>query len=55
MSSEILTPLLCMSVGMSLLFSYMLMVRTQLLYLDRLLHAKKGRLLSQFHMSQSDS
>jgi len=55
MSSEILIPLMCMSIGMSLLFSYMLMVRTQLLYLDRLLHAKKGRLLSQFHMSQSDS
>ncbi len=54
-SSGLLTPLLFMSVGMSLLFSYMVMVRTQLLYLDRLLHAKKGRLLSQFHASKSDS
>ena len=54
-SSGLLAPLLCMSIGMSLLFSYMLMVRTQLLYLDQLLHAKKGRLLSQFHMSKSNS
>ena len=54
-SSGLLVPLLCMSIGMSLLFSYMVMVRTQLLYLDRLLHAKKGRLLSQFHLSKSDS
>jgi len=43
-----------MSVGMSLLFSYMLMIRTQLLYLNRLLDAKKGRLLHQFHMSKAD-
>ena len=54
-SSGLLVPLLSMSIGMSLLFSYMLMVRTQLLYLDRLLHTKKGRLLSQFHMSKSNS
>ncbi len=54
-SSGLLVPLVFMSVGMSLLFSYMLMVRTQLLYLDRLLHAKQGRLLSQFHLSKSDS
>ena len=54
-ASGLLVPLACMSVGMSLLFSYMLMTRTQQLYLTRLLHAKKGRLLSQFHLSKSDT
>lgn len=54
-ASGLLVPLACMSVGMSLLFSYMLMIRTQQLYLNRLLHAKKGRLLSQFHLSKSDT
>ncbi len=54
-SSGLLVPLLCMSIGMSLLFSYMLMVRTQMLYLTHLLNAKKGRLLSQFHLSKADS
>jgi hypothetical protein len=54
-SSGLLTPLLFMSIGMSLLFSYMLMVRTQMLYLTNLLHAKKGRLLSQFHLSKAES
>ncbi len=54
-ASGLLAPLVAMSIGMSLLFSYMLMVRTQLLYLNRLLDAKKGRLLSRFLQSQSDS
>lgn len=54
-SSGLLTPLLTMSIGMSLLFAYMLMVRTQLLYLTNLLDAKKGRLLSQFHLSKAES
>ncbi|MDD9860351.1 MAG: heme ABC transporter permease CcmC [Nitrospira sp.] len=53
-ASGLLAPLVVMSVGMSLLFSYMLMIRTQLLYLNRLLDAKKGRLLHQFHMSKAD-
>jgi hypothetical protein len=42
-----LLPLGIMAVGVSLLFTYMLMVRTQLLYLRQLLEAKKGRLLSK--------
>ncbi len=54
-ASGLLTPLILMSVGMSLLFSYMLMIRTQLLYLHRLLDAKKGRLLSRFHVSGSET
>ncbi len=54
-ASGLLTPLVLMSIGMSLLFSYMLMIRTQLLYLTHLLDAKKGRLLSRFHASKSDS
>lgn len=41
-----LVPLILMSIGFSLLFTYMLMVRTQMLYLQRLLEAKRGRLLS---------
>jgi len=44
---EMLYPLILMSIGSSLLFSYMLMVRTQMLYLERLLEAKQGRHLSE--------
>jgi heme exporter protein C len=55
MTKEILLPLGVMSVGFSLLFFYMLMVRTQMLYLTDLLHAKKGRLLSQVHLSNVGS
>lgn len=40
-------PLLFMSIGFSLLFVYMLIVRTQMLYLQYLLEAKQGRLLSE--------
>lgn len=54
-SSDLLFPLIMMSIGMSLLFTYMLLVRTQMLYLTNLLHAKKGRLLGQFHLSKADS
>ncbi len=54
-ASGMLAPLVLMSLGMSLLFSYMLMIRTQLLYLHRLLDAKKGRLLSRFHAPNADS
>ena len=43
-------PLLLMSIGLYLLFTYMLMVRTQMLYLRRLLEAKQGRLLSQVEL-----
>lgn len=46
-SIEMLIPLILMSVGFYLLFFYMLMVRTQLIYLEELREAKKGRLLSQ--------
>ncbi len=46
-SAEMLFPLAVMAVGCSLLFFYMVMVRTQLLYLEHLLEAKQGRLLSQ--------
>jgi len=53
MSGEILVPLSVMSTGFTLLFGYMLMVRTQMLYLTRLLQAKKGRLLSHAHVAQS--
>jgi len=49
-AGDMLTPLLIMAIGISLLFTYMLMVRTQLLYLRQLLDAKKGRLLSQAHL-----
>jgi hypothetical protein len=51
MSSEILRPLVVMSVGFSVLFIYILMVRTQMYYLTHLLQAKKGRLLSHAHLS----
>jgi heme exporter protein C len=49
-SGGMLIPLIVMSVGFSLLFFYMLMVRTQMLYLKQLLEAKKGRLLSEVHL-----
>lgn len=52
-SDDLLVPLLFMSVGCWLLFAYMLMIRTQMLYLSELLYAKKGRLLSQTHFSQA--
>lgn len=48
-SPEMLTPLLVMLVGFNLLFVYMLFIRTQLLYLQHLLEAKKGRLLTRVH------
>jgi len=48
-----LIPLMVMTVGFILLFAYMLMVRTQMLYLTRLLQAKQGRLLTQVHLSNS--
>ena len=46
-SNEILFPLLIMTIGIYLLFTYMLMIRTQMLYLEHLLEAKKGRLLTR--------
>ncbi|HLE18091.1 MAG TPA: hypothetical protein VI728_07375, partial [Syntrophales bacterium] len=49
-SQEILIPLIVMSIGFYLLFTYMIMVRTRMLYLGHLLEAKKGRLLSQAHL-----
>ncbi len=52
MSGEILLPLSIMSIGFTLLFTYMLMIRTQMLYLINLLEAKQGRLLSQVHLSK---
>lgn len=42
-----LMPLFFMAIGISLLFSYMLMIRTQMLYLQHLLEAKQGGLLSE--------
>ena len=54
-SQDLLVPLTLMSIGFTLLFTYMLMVRTQMLYLSNLLHAKKGRLLSQVHLSKVSS
>jgi len=41
--------LMTMSVGLYLLLAYMLIVRTQMLYLEHLLEAKQGRLLSEIH------
>lgn len=49
-SGEMIVPLIFMAIGSSLLFFYMLMVRTQMLYLSRLLEAKKGRFLSEVHL-----
>ena len=53
LSGDILLPLSIMSLGLNLLFIYMLMIRTQMLYLTNLLQAKKGRLLSQVHLTQT--
>ena len=53
-SDDILVPLTLMSLGCWLLFAYMVMVRTQILYLTDLLQAKKGRLLSQTHFLTVD-
>lgn len=50
MTQDILLPLMLMSTGVSLLLIYMIMVRTQLLYLDHLLEAKKGRLLTRVNL-----
>ena len=47
MSGDILLPLTFMSIGVSLLSIYMIMVRTQFIYLNHLLEAKKGRMLTQ--------
>ena len=47
---DMLIPLLLMSIGFYLLFAYMLMVRTQMLYLQHLLEAKRGRMLSKVHL-----
>ncbi|MBI1824451.1 MAG: cytochrome c biogenesis protein CcsA [Nitrospirae bacterium] len=49
-ATPILIPLICMSIGLYLLFAYMLMVRTQMLYLEYLLEAKQGRLLSEIQL-----
>jgi heme exporter protein C len=49
-SGEMLIPLVLMSIGLSLLLAYMLMVRTQMLYLEQLLKAKQGRLLGRLEM-----
>lgn len=49
-ASDMLIPLLLMSIGFYLLFTYMLMVRTQMLYLQHLLEAKRGRMLSKVHI-----
>lgn len=48
-AGPMLQSLLFMMVGISLLFTYMAMVRTQKLYLQHLLEAKKGRLLGEIH------
>jgi heme exporter protein C len=50
MTNDILLPLMLMSTGVSLLLIYMIMVRTQVLYLDQLLEAKKGRLLTRVNL-----
>jgi heme exporter protein C len=47
LSPDMLLPLLLMSIGTSLLLSYLLMIRTQMLYLERLLAAKQERFLGQ--------
>ncbi len=44
---DMMVPFTLMGVGVSILFAYMLMVRTQMLYLQHLLEAKQGRLLSE--------
>ncbi len=50
-ASSMLYPLSFMSIGLYLLLAYLLMVRTQMLYLEHLLEAKQGRLLSEVHSS----
>ncbi len=52
-SDDILVSLTLMSIGAWLLFAYMVMVRTQILYLTDLLQAKQGRLFSQTPFSQT--
>jgi heme exporter protein C len=47
---SMLTPLILMSVGTAFLFVYMLMIRTQMLYLTHLLEAKRGGLLSEIDL-----
>lgn len=47
---DMLLPLMVTSIGFLFLFTYMLVLRTQLLYLRQLLDAKKGRLLSKAHL-----
>ena len=47
----ILTPLILMSIGISFLFVYLLMIRTQMLYLRHLLGAKRGGLISEVDLS----
>ena len=49
-AGDMLVPLISMTIGSSLLFTYMLMVRTQMLYLKHLLEAKQGRLLSEVRL-----
>jgi len=49
-ASVMLYPLIFMSVGFYLLFTYMVGVRTQMLYLQQLLEAKKGRLLGEVRL-----
>lgn len=44
---SMLVPFTLMSIGFSILFTYMLMVRTQMLYLEHLFEAKQGRFLSE--------
>jgi len=46
-AKPILFPLISMSIGLYFLFAYLLIVRTQMLYLEHLLEAKQGRLLSE--------
>ncbi len=48
-AGSMVLPLVLMIVGIYLLFTYMVMVRTQMLYLKHLLEAKKGRLLGEIH------
>lgn len=49
-AGDMLVPLFLMMIGTSFLFTYMLMVRTQMLYLEHLLEAKQGRLLSEVRL-----
>jgi len=46
-AGDMLMPLALMSIGFFLVFTYMLIVRTQMLYLEYLLEAKQGRLLGE--------